>query len=163
MVEKTIESFIRKLNEEGHHKYASELRYIIAMSRKRKDAITALSVMTITLLIHIIKLVSMPQSRDKNKWRKEIVNYLSTFNIRNKNPKGIPWLSLQYIQDDLNDVLSSPDFIKRIKKELQDYSDFDKNNALYLLKTNKTLKNLKITLFYGPDNDLKININGQIF
>jgi len=159
MAIRTVEDFIRKLQENGLSEYASELRRVIAMSRKRKDAVTSLSSMTIPLLTHLIKLISMPHSKDVNKWRKEIRSYLSVFNIRNKSPKRRPWLLLEYIQKDLNDVLSSPDFLWHLKEELSDYPN--KDNALNLMKTDKSLKSLNIVPSFDIQNNLIIEINNE--
>jgi len=48
MVTKTIERFIRQLKKDGHDKYASELRAIVAMSRKKERAFWALTNMSIS-------------------------------------------------------------------------------------------------------------------
>ena len=161
MVTRTIESFIRQLKKDGHDKYASELRTIVAMSRNRKEALSALSNMTITLLEHIIKYVTMPQSLNRDKWRREIRGYLNRFNIRNKSPKSQPWLTIEYIQADLNDVLSSASFLIDMKEVLSEYSDTEAENATNLLKTHKTLKSLGIKLFYDEDSNLIVDIGGQ--
>jgi len=161
MTVKTVEGFIHNLQKEGLFEHASELRTIVAMSRKRKDALQYLSGMTVPLLEHIIKYESMPLSRDKNKWHGEIKGYLNKFNIRNKSPKGIPWLTIEYIQMDLNDVLSSPEFIVNMEEELKTYSKEDRNRALNLIKRHKTIKSLGIKLFYDQDNSFNISIKGQ--
>lgn len=160
-VTKTIEGFIRKLKEERHPKYASELRYIIAMSRKRNNAFFTLSNTTITLLEHIIKFITMPKSRDKVKWNNKIKCCLSGFDIRNINSKEQPWLSIAYIQADLNDVLSSPNFLSYMEGKLIDYPEKDTKATLSLIKKNKTLKSLGIKLFYDSNNNLNTSINGQ--
>ena len=162
MVTRTIEGFIRKLKEDGHARYASELRYIMAMSRERKNAIMFLSGMTITLLEHIIKFIAMPQSTDRSKWHGEIRGYLNRFNIRNKTPKKQPWLSLEYIQNDLNDVLPSPEFITNMIDVLSTYPKKDRDTALNLLKAHRTLKNLDVKLFFDSENNLRISINDQV-
>jgi hypothetical protein len=159
LVIRTVEGFIRKLEEDGLSKYATELRSVIAMSRKRRDAFSALSNINITLLTHLIKYISMPQARDRNKWRREIRGYLFGFNIKNKSPKGLPWLSLSYIQNDLNDILSDSGFIDHIGHELENFPD--KNKILSLLKTNKSLKSFGIKFFYDTGNKLNININDE--
>jgi hypothetical protein len=160
MAEKTIEGFLRKLERDGLKDYAVNLRAIIAMSRKRKEAVTALTFMTITLLIHLIKFISMPQSRDRNKWRKEVRGYLTAFNIRNKNPKNQPWLSIDYIQKDLNGVLSSAEFKKHMENDLEGYPE--KNEILALLNRTKSLKDLEVKLFFDSDNSLKLSIKNQV-
>jgi septum formation topological specificity factor MinE len=156
MVAKTIEGFIRKLREDGHPKYASELKIIVAMSRERKDAISALRHMRKAFLIHLIKYISLPQSRDKNKWGKEIKSYLNLFDIDNKNPKRKPWLSIDFIERDLNDILSNPDFLRYMTGELD-----DRNKILNTLKENKSIKSLGIKLFYDQNNNINLTIKGQ--
>jgi hypothetical protein len=162
MVEKTLEGFIRKLHGDGHAKYASELRSIIAMSRKRKDAVAALSSMTITLLVHIIKYLYLTQSRDRTGWLSEIKGYLAKFDIRNMGPRGTPWLTLEYIQQDLNDVLSSQSFSYYLKGELKGYPDKDVNGILVGLKTNKTLRSLGVKLLYGPEGNIQLSIDNMV-
>lgn len=161
MVTRTIEGFIRQLKKDGHNKYASELKSIVAMSRARKDAILALSGMTITLLEHIIKFLAMPQHRDRNKWQREIRGYLNRFNIRNKTPKKQPWLSLEYILSDLNDVLPSPEFMTNMIDVLSTYPKENQDAALNLLKTHKTLKSLGVKLSFDSENNLCISTNDQ--
>jgi septum formation topological specificity factor MinE len=161
MVTRTIEGFIRQLKKDGHHKYASELRTIIAMSRARKEALSVLYNIRATLLTHIIKYIAIPQSTGKNKWRREIKSYLSIFNVNNRNYKGLPWLSIEYIQHDLNDVLRGPAFLDHIKRELTTYPDKDRDRALNLLETHKTLKSMGIKLFFDSSNDIAISIGGQ--
>ena len=153
---RTIKGFLKRLREDGLSEYASELKLIVAMSRKRKKAVDALSRMAITLLVHIIKYISMPQARDKNKWRKEIKGYLSHFNVWNQNPSHKPWLSLGYIQEELNDILSDPSFYRLVERELETYPN--KNKILTLLKEKKNLKNLEIKFKYDLNNDLNISI-----
>lgn len=155
---KTIAEFIRNLQKEGLSKHASELKRILAMSRERKRAEETLAAMTITLLIHLIKFISFPQARDKNKWCREIKGYLSTFNIRN-NHKGRAWLPIEYVKSDFNDVLSSPGFLIKLEQELENYPN--KEKALSLLKSNKNLRGLKVKIFYEKENRLKISIDGQ--
>jgi hypothetical protein len=156
MVEKTIEGFIRELKNEGHSKYASELRNIIAMSRRRREAESALTSITITLLTHILKYIALPQSRDKNKWHREIKAYLAKFDIRNESPRGRPWLPIEFIKKDLNDVLTNPKFSYGLTSVIEGK---DLNRILSLLGKGWTLKSLGINLFYGSNNDLKISIN----
>lgn len=163
MVKNTIEGFIRKLKEEGHPKYASELRYILAMSRQRKEALSFFHSIIDTLLAHLIKFIALPQSRNKNKWIGEIKGYLSRLNLRNKNPKGLPWLSLEYINNELNSILSHPDFYSYMEKEaLKEYSDYEKNKTLSLLNVNKTLKKLSIKFSYDSDYRLNVGVKSKI-
>lgn len=159
LVEKTIEGFIRKLSEEGHSKYASELRYIVAMSRKKKDAETALASMSTTLLIHILKYIALPHSRDRNKWLREIRGYLIGFDTRNQSPRNRPWLSIETITKDLNDKFSGSKFIPALEYELEGYSARDIREVKELLK-NRNIKALGVKVFYTPDNSLNLSING---
>jgi hypothetical protein len=159
LVKKTIEGFIHKLNEEGHSKYASELRYIIAMSRKKKDAETALTSISTTLLIHILKYIALPHSRDKNKWLREIRGYLIGFDTRNQSPRNQPWLSIEFITKDLNDRFSGSKFIPALEYELEGYSNKEINDVKGLLKT-RNLKGLGIKAFYTTDYSLNISIKG---
>lgn len=156
---KTIAEFIRNLQKEGLSKHASELKYLLAMSRERKRAEAALTAMTITLLIHLIKFISFPQARDKNKWAGEIKGYLNRFDIRN-NHKGQAWLPIEYIKSDFNDVLSSPSFCITLERELENYPS--KEKALSLLRANKNLRSLKVKMFYENENRLKISVNGIV-
>jgi septum formation topological specificity factor MinE len=157
MTAQTIEGFLKKLKGNGLSEYASELKLIVAMSRKRKKAMDALSQMAITLLVHLIKFISIPQARDKNKWRKEIKGYLAHFNVWNQSPSHKPWLSLGYIQEELNDILSDPSFYRLVERET--YAD--KNKVLTLLKEKKSLRDLEIKLNYDSNNDLNLNIKNQ--
>ena len=161
MVERTMEGFIRMLEKDGHSKYASELRAVVAMSRRRREAVSSLSAMTPSLLVHVIKLISMPRSINRNKWHREVKSYLSAFDIRNLSPKGMPWLSIEYIKADMEDVLSSPAFLSHLDSELEDFPAKDRKKALSLAGT-KTLEGLNVDLSYGATNNLKISINGQI-
>ena len=156
-VKTTLEGFVRKLEREGRSKDASELRSIIAMSRRRREAVTALSAMTPPLLLHIVKYISMPQARERNKWRREIKSYLSVFDIRNVDPKGKPWLSVDYIQKDIKDVLASRTFLNYVKAELEGYPVKDKSRALGLV----IAKSLNIVLGFDSNSDLTIRVNGQ--
>jgi len=158
----TLEGFVRKLEREGRSRDASELRSIIVMSRRRREAVMALSSMTPPLLLHIIKYISMPQARARNKWRKEIKGFLSMFDIRNVDPKGKPWLSLEYIRKDLDDVLSNSSFLNHLKSELEEYPSKDKKNALELLSAAKTLKGLNVVLGFGSNSNLTISVEGQL-
>jgi hypothetical protein len=158
MVKATLEGFLRKLEREGRSKDASELRSIIAMSRRRREAVTALSAMTPPLLLHVIKYIAMPQASARNKWRREIKSYLSVFNIRNVDPKGRSWLSIEHIQKDIDDVLSSRTFLNYVRTELEEYPDKDKNKALGLLAA----KSFSVVLDFDPNNDLTIRVNGQV-
>lgn len=158
MVENTLEGFVRKLERSGRSKDASELRSIIAMSRRRREAVTALSNMTPPLLLHIIKYMAMPQAGARNKWHREIKSYLSVFNIRNVDPKGNPWLSIDYIQRDIEDVLASRTFLNYVKAELEEYPGKDKNKALEMLAA----KSLKVVLSFDTDSNLTIHVNGQV-
>ena len=158
---RTIEGFLKKLREDGLSEYATELKLIVAMSRKRKKAMDALSQMSITLLVHSIKLISMPQARDKNKWKKEIRGYLSHFNVWNQSPSHKPWLSLGYIQEELDDILSDPSFYRLVERELETYTKTDRNKVLTLLKEKKSLKDFEIKFKYDSNNDLNMNIKNQ--
>jgi hypothetical protein len=162
MAIKTVEGFIHQLEKEGLTKHASELKSILAMSRRRKDAEAALTNMTVTLLIHLIKYIALPHSRDRNKWHKEIKGYLTRFDIRNESPKKRPWLPIEFIRKDLNDVLSGSKFLSALEQELEGYPDQNKKMALSLLKINRSLKAIGVKMFYGPNNNLSIKINGQI-
>lgn len=71
----------------------------------------------------------------------------------------MPWLSINYIQNDLNDILSATGFIDHIEHELEDYPN--KNKILSLLKTNKNLKSLGIKFFYDTEGKLNTNINNK--
>ena len=161
MVTRTIEGFIRQLKKDGHDKYASELRTIIAMSLERKDAVTWLAVMASTLLEHIIKRIAIPQSTSRDKWRREILGYLNDFDVCNENPKGLPWLTVEYIKTSLNDTLSGSKFEKRMRAKLDTYPEKDLNDIMLLLESHKTLESLGIKLLYNSDSDLCISINGQ--
>jgi hypothetical protein len=160
MVTRTVEGFIRKLQKEGLEKYATELRAVIAMSRERREAVMALSVMTIPLLEHLVKYIALSNARERNKWVGEIKGYLRKFNIRNKGPKGLPWLSIEYIKRDLNHVLSQPEFLIDIKEELNNV--VDRNKVLSLLEIQRTLKNLGITLLFDSSNNLNLSINNKL-
>lgn len=156
----TMKDFISKLEIGGMSDYASELRAIVAMSRKRRDAVSALSNMTLTLLTHLIKYIKIPQSRDRNKWHKEIKGYLYGFDTWNKSPKRRPWLSIDYIQETLTDVLVSPDFLNYLDNQLEGYSE--KSAILKWLKGRQTLKSLGVKPSFDANNNLTISINGHI-
>jgi hypothetical protein len=162
MVTRTIEGFIRKLKEDGHEKYASELRVIMAMSRARRGALLALSGITVTLLTHLVKYLALPQSTDRGKWIGEIKSYLSTFSVDNRNYRGRPWLSIEYIQNDLNDTLRGPAFKGHMKRELSTYPKVDQNNVLSIVETHKSLKSMGVRLFFDSDNDVGITINDRV-
>jgi len=162
MVEQTIEGFIKKLRVEGYTSYASELRKIVAMSRERKDAEAALTGITITLLIHLLKYMALPQARERSKWYREIKGYLLKFDIRNESPKKRPWLPIKFIYEDLNDVLFGSKFLPALEQELEEYSVQERKKVKTFVESHKTLKDMGIELFYGPTNDLKININGRV-
>ena len=156
---RTMEGFIRQLVENGYPKYASELRHIIAMYRKRKNAETALISMTSTLLIHLVKYIAMPHSRNRNKWLREIRGYLLNFDIRNQNSKKRPWLPIEYIKKDMNDMLAGPKFLPALEHELQGYST-QEIESVRSLPSIKNIKSLGIKVFYDPDNSLNICVEG---
>lgn len=162
MAVRTMEGFVRALEKDGHLKYASELRAIVAMSRRRRESTAALSNMATTLLVHIIKYIAIPQSRDRNKWRTEIKGRLSEFNIHNISFKNKPWLSVAFIEKELNEFLSNPRFLKHLTLQLEGYSNKDKKSALSLAESGN-LKSLNVKLFFDSENNLKISINNQEF
>ena len=161
MITRTIEGFIRQLKKDGHHKYASELRTIIAMSRARKDAIAALSGIAITLLEHIIKYIAIPQSTSRAKWRREILGHLTGFDVHNESPKSLPWLTIEYIRAGLTDILNGSKFTKHMRAKLSTYPEKDLSKIILLIESHKTLESLGIKLFYNSENDLCISIGGQ--
>ena len=162
MVTRTIEGFIRKLNDEGHSKYATELRSIVAMSRARRGALSALSSITVTLLTHLVKYLALPQSTDRSKWIGEIKGYLSTFSVNNRNYRGRPWLSIEYIQNDLNGILRGPAFMSYMKRELSTYPEVDRGSVLSMVETHKSLKSMGVKLFLDSENDVGIAVNNQV-
>jgi len=160
MVMRTMEGFIRKLESDGLSEYARELRCILAMSRRRRDALTALSNMTITLLTHLVKYIALPRSRDRHKWRGEIRGYLSAFNIRNKRPRGKPWISAEEVKRDLNDVLSTPGFRKHMARHLESYPERDR--VLRFLSGKVRIRDLGVGLSFSDDCDLEVVIDERV-
>ena len=161
MVTRTLEGFIRKLDSDGHSKYASELKTILAMSRRRREATAALSSMASSLLTHIIKYVGMPQSRARDKWRREIKTRLYEFNIHNVSFQGKPWLSINYIEKELNEFLVNPRFLKYLTIQLEEYSNKDKKSVMNLINSKKTLKALNVSLSFDVEGNLNMNIENQ--
>jgi hypothetical protein len=157
MITKTIEEFIRKLAKDGHEKYASELRSVVAMSRRRREAVDSLSRIAPTLLTHLLKSVALPHARDTVKWSREIDSYVTDFNVYNMSPKGSTWLSIAYIQNELNTWLHNPAFINYLQKKLESYSDKDKQQIIDTLKSKKTLHALGIHLSFDSNERLTIS------
>jgi hypothetical protein len=166
MVTRTIEGFIRKLKEDGHARYASELRFILNMYRKRRNAEVSLSLMNIDLLGQIVKCLSIPKSKDRDKWYDDIKSHISVFNVNNhlgKNDTKQFWIPIKYIREDLNGILSCSSFVKYMKNELSGYPAKDRGEVLKLLKNHRTLRSLGIKVSYDSNGYLTINILGNSF
>ena len=158
MVAKTMEGFIRKLREEGYPEYANELRFIVAMSRHREDATQAIRNIANTLLTHILKYIAMPQSKNRGGWLNEIESYFAYFDTHNISFKNRPWYTIEEIEKELDSYFIKPGFLRYLKSKLKDYSEKDSKNVLNLVNSRKTLKDLGVELFLGPENDLNIRI-----
>jgi ribosomal protein S8 len=161
MERKTIEGFIRELMRDGMGKRASELRYLLAMSDERKKAIQELFQMSVPLLFHLLKVIALPNAQDQSKWKNEILGYLRKFNTKN-NRKRKQILNIEYIKNDLNEMLSRSSFYDDVKGDLEEYSEVDREKVLKLLKSINNLNELHVKFIFDQENYLKVQINGVL-
>lgn len=155
MVTRTIEGFIRKLKEEGHLKYASELRYITAMARYRQHALSEINNKSIPLFLHLIPYIVMRKNGiiPPNSWLPEIKGYLKNIDAKNSGRKKM-WFSDVEVLNTLNGFLNKK-VEELILEKLDTFPTSTKNRVYPEIKEffNKSplkLERLGLKLRYEP-------------
>lgn len=152
MKQRSFENLIRELSNSGLKKYATDLKYLVAMSRDKRRALNELDFQATSLLVHLLKLIALPKNESKNKWKKEIKSYLRRIDSKN-NHKGKLWLKIEDIRNTLNDDLSSSAFVDVVDNILTEdnFSFINKKKVIDLTKSVKTLKDLQVKIEYLND------------
>jgi len=158
MNRKQLEMIHRIIRNSSHPELSGVLR--AAMSRRHRDAVNALSAMSVTLLTHLIKYVALPGSRARIKWLGEVKGYISRFNVKNLSPQNHPWLTVEEITRDLNEDLSSPAFERHLSGTLETHAA-EKKKIINLYHNRKTLRSWGLSLIYDSKGDLQVFLNGE--
>lgn len=107
-------------------------RIIYAMSKSKQDVGADIEQGTRELILHLIKLWAYPNSRDKNKWRKEVaekLNYVDSFKGSHKYP------SSKFILDN-SWVVHRSRLSYYVSIIEDDYGEFETDDSYYHLRTN---------------------------